>query len=48
MLRELAASGRAVLVVEHDLRLTAALADVVTVLDDGRAASDRRLQRVYA
>ena len=47
-LRELAASGRAVLIVEHDLRLMAALADEVTVLEDGRAADVDALQRVYA
>ena len=48
-LRELAASGRAMLIVEHDLRLMAALAD------DGHRARGRprRLrstpsQRVYA
>ncbi len=35
-LRRLAAAGRAILIVEHDLRLVAALADVVTVIDDGR------------
>jgi ABC-type branched-subunit amino acid transport system ATPase component/ABC-type branched-subunit amino acid transport system permease subunit len=35
-LRRLAESGRAVLVVEHDLRLVARAADRVTVLDDGR------------
>ena len=35
-LRALAASGRAILVVEHDLRFVAALADRVTVIHDGR------------
>ncbi len=44
------------LVVEHDLRLVAATADVVTVLDDGRAIAhgapddviaDATVQRVY-
>jgi ABC-type branched-subunit amino acid transport system ATPase component len=35
-LRRLAEGGRAVLVVEHDLRLVARAADRVTVLDDGR------------
>ena len=56
VLRELAAEGRAILVVEHDLRLVASLADVVTVLDDGRAIAhgapadviaDEDVQRVY-
>ncbi|MCU1693313.1 MAG: transporter, partial [Frankiales bacterium] len=36
VLRGLAASGAAVLLVEHDLRLVAAVADRVTVLHDGR------------
>lgn len=47
-LRALAAGGRAVLIVEHDLRLMAALAHEVTVLEDGRAASVDALRRVYA
>jgi len=37
LLRELAAGGRGIVVVEHDLRLVAGAADVVTVLDAGRA-----------
>ena len=36
-LQRLRQAGRAILIVEHDLRLVAATADVVTVLDDGRA-----------
>jgi ABC-type branched-subunit amino acid transport system ATPase component/ABC-type branched-subunit amino acid transport system permease subunit len=56
VMRALAGSGRAILVVEHDLRLVASLADVVTVLDDGRAIAhgtpaeviaDDDVQRVY-
>ena len=56
MLQTLADSGRAILVVEHDLRLVASLADVVTVLDDGRAIAhgapadviaDAGVQRAY-
>jgi branched-chain amino acid transport system permease protein len=56
VLRQLAQAGRAVLVVEHDLRLVAATADVVTVLDEGRAIAhgppdtviaDETVQRVY-
>jgi branched-chain amino acid transport system permease protein len=35
LLHRLAAVGRGVLVVEHDMRLVAAVADVVTVLDQG-------------
>ncbi len=35
-LRELAAEGRGIVVVEHDMRLVAGAADVVTVLDAGR------------
>ena len=55
-LRRLADSGRALLVVEHDLRLVASLADVVTVIDDGRAIArgapaeviaDAGVRRVY-
>jgi ABC-type branched-subunit amino acid transport system ATPase component len=56
VLRTLAQAGRAILVVEHDLRLVAATADVVTVLDEGRAIAhgapdaviaDATVQRVY-
>jgi ABC-type branched-subunit amino acid transport system ATPase component/ABC-type branched-subunit amino acid transport system permease subunit len=36
LLRRLAADGRGVLVVEHDMRLVAGAADVVSVLDEGR------------
>jgi branched-chain amino acid transport system permease protein len=36
VLRKLAEAGRAIVVVEHDMRLVAGAADVVTVLDDGR------------
>ena len=36
VLRELAGNGAAVLLVEHDMRLVAAVADRVTVLDRGR------------
>ncbi|HEX6022651.1 MAG TPA: ATP-binding cassette domain-containing protein [Solirubrobacter sp.] len=55
-LRALAGSGRAILVVEHDLRLVAALADAITVLDGGRAIAhaapadvigDEHVRRVY-
>jgi ABC-type branched-subunit amino acid transport system ATPase component/ABC-type branched-subunit amino acid transport system permease subunit len=35
LLHRLAAQGRGLLVVEHDMRLVAAVADVVTVLDQG-------------
>ncbi|MDA0183378.1 ATP-binding cassette domain-containing protein [Solirubrobacter phytolaccae] len=47
-LRQLAASGRAVLIVEHDLRWMTVLADQITVLEDGRAAGVDALARVYA
>jgi branched-chain amino acid transport system permease protein len=56
VLHTLAQAGRAILVVEHDLRLVAATADVVTVLDEGRAIAhgapdavitDATVQRVY-
>ena len=55
-LRRARAGGRAVLVVEHDLRLVAAIADVVTVLDEGvviahgtpdEVVADATVQRVY-
>ena len=52
--QELRLAGRAILIVEHDLRLVAAIADVVTVLDDGRAVAHGTpdevlgaLERVY-
>jgi ABC-type branched-subunit amino acid transport system ATPase component/ABC-type branched-subunit amino acid transport system permease subunit len=56
VLRKLALQGRAILVVEHDLRLVAAIADTVTVIDDGRVIAtgspeaviaDRTVQQVY-
>jgi ABC-type branched-subunit amino acid transport system ATPase component len=56
VLRRLAARGYALLVVEHDLRLVAAVADRVTVIDDGRVIAtgppdaviaDTTVQRVY-
>jgi ABC-type branched-subunit amino acid transport system ATPase component len=39
VLRDLAGDGRAVLLVEHDMRLVAAVADRVTVLDAGRVVA---------
>jgi ABC-type branched-subunit amino acid transport system ATPase component len=56
VLKRLAGRGYALLVVEHDLRLVAALADRVTVIDDGRVIAtgppeaviaDQTVQRVY-
>jgi ABC-type branched-subunit amino acid transport system ATPase component len=56
VLRRLADRGRAVLVVEHDLRLVARAADTVTVLDEGRViargtpraiAADPEVQQAY-
>jgi ABC-type branched-subunit amino acid transport system ATPase component/ABC-type branched-subunit amino acid transport system permease subunit len=56
VLRRLADAGRAILVVEHDLRLVAAIADTVIVIDDGRVIAsgppeaviaDRTVQEVY-
>ena len=47
-LRALAESGRAILVVEHDLRLVAAIADVVTVLDEGVAIAHGTPEHVIA
>jgi branched-chain amino acid transport system permease protein len=38
-LQRLRQAGRAILIVEHDLRLVAATADVVTVLDNGHVAA---------
>jgi len=49
-LRELAAAGRAILVVEHDLRFVAATAGRVTVIDDGRVVPGEpqaAIERVY-
>jgi branched-chain amino acid transport system permease protein len=40
LLRTLAGNGRAVLVVEHDMRFVAAVADTVTVLAAGRVIAD--------
>ena len=56
LLRELAAEGRAVLVVEHDVDLVMAACDHVHVLDSGRVLAsgppdrvraDRRVQEAY-
>jgi ABC-type branched-subunit amino acid transport system ATPase component/ABC-type branched-subunit amino acid transport system permease subunit len=56
VLRRLADDGRAILVVEHDLRLVTAIADTVTVIDDGRVIAtgpprdviaDPAVQEVY-
>ena len=56
LLRQLADEGRAVLVVEHDLRFVAAAADVVTVIDEGvvvargtpaEVVEDEAVRRVY-
>ena len=48
VLQTLAQAGRAILVVEHDLRLVAATADVVTVLDEGRAIAHGAPDEVLA
>ncbi len=48
VLRRLADDGRAVLVVEHDLRLIASTADVVTVLDEGRVIASGTPDAVVA
>ena len=48
VLRRLADDGRAVLVVEHDLRLVAGAADVVTVLDEGRVIASGTPEEVIA
>ena len=45
VLKRLAARGHAVLVVEHDLRLVASIADTVTVIDDGRVIAQRPTRR---
>jgi ABC-type branched-subunit amino acid transport system ATPase component/ABC-type branched-subunit amino acid transport system permease subunit len=56
LLRRLADEGRAVLVVEHDLRFVAGTADVVTVIDEGvvvargtpaEVVQDEAVRRVY-
>ena len=46
VLRRLAGNGRAVLLVEHDMRLVAAAADRVTVLDRGRVLAAGAPERV--
>ena len=48
VLRDLAGNGRAVLLVEHDMRLVGAVADRVTVLDDGRVIATGRPEQVRA
>ncbi len=48
VLRRLADDGRAVLVVEHDLRLVAGAADVVSVLDEGRIVASGPPDEVLA
>lgn len=48
VLRRLANGGHAVLVVEHDLRLVASAADVVTVLDEGRVIASGTADEVVA
>ena len=48
VLRGLAGNGRAVLLVEHDMRLVAAVADRVTVLDRGRVLAVGRPEQVRA
>jgi len=48
VLRGLAGNGRAVLLVEHDMRLVGAVADRVTVLDRGRVLAVGRPEQVRA
>ncbi|GAC1445217.1 MAG: hypothetical protein NVSMB55_25050 [Mycobacteriales bacterium] len=48
VLRRLAGNGRAVLLVEHDMRLVNAVADRVTVLDAGRVIASGRPDTVRA
>jgi branched-chain amino acid transport system permease protein len=48
LLRELADGGAAVLIVEHDLRLVAAVADRITVLDAGRVLATGEAAAVRA
>ncbi|MDP9166761.1 MAG: ATP-binding cassette domain-containing protein, partial [Actinomycetota bacterium] len=48
VLLALAASGAAVLLVEHDLRLVGAVADWVTVLDAGAVVADGTPEQVRA
>jgi ABC-type branched-subunit amino acid transport system ATPase component/ABC-type branched-subunit amino acid transport system permease subunit len=46
VLRQLAASGRGVLLVEHDMRLVAQVADRVTVLAEGRVLASGTAEQV--
>lgn len=48
VLRRLADDGRAIVVVEHDLRLVASTADRVTVLDEGRVIASGTPEEVIA
>jgi ABC-type branched-subunit amino acid transport system ATPase component len=48
VLRTLAGNGAAVLLVEHDMRLVGAVADVVTVLDVGRVLASGTPDEVRA
>jgi branched-chain amino acid transport system ATP-binding protein len=48
VLRELAASGRGVLLVEHDMRLVARVADRITVLAEGRVLATGSPEAVRA
>ena len=48
VLRDLAGNGAAVLLVEHDMRLVGAVADVVTVLDVGRVLASGTPDEVRA
>jgi ABC-type branched-subunit amino acid transport system ATPase component/ABC-type branched-subunit amino acid transport system permease subunit len=48
VLRDLAGAGAAVLLVEHDLRLVAEVADLVTVLDAGRVLATGPAAAVHA
>jgi len=48
VLRQLAASGRGVLLVEHDMRLVGRVADRVTVLAEGRVLASGSPERIRA
>jgi ABC-type branched-subunit amino acid transport system ATPase component len=48
VLRQLAASGRGVMLVEHDMRLVGRVADRVTVLAEGRVLASGSPERIRA
>jgi branched-chain amino acid transport system ATP-binding protein len=48
IVRDLAAEGRAILLIEHDMRFVAGLCEQVYVLDGGRMISEGSPQKVLS